>query len=123
MSVYRRLTLEGFKAWLKTKHRSTKVGHSCQEDFCPLAKFLTQTTGVPHRVDGDTYCRAKVDENGKIVKDSGGYVVYEEDVDLPQWAEHFIDIVDEEYSDYVSAAAALKIVESNTLGRAAQMGM
>lgn len=114
----RRLTLAAFTAWLSSKHLRTKVGVSCDEDSCPLAKFLTQTTGIPHLVDGDSYMSAKV-EDGKVVKDDDGNIEYEDEIELPQWAQDFVSRIDDG-DDYasVSAAHALKIAESSTLGRA-----
>ncbi len=118
------LSLAAFTAWLASKHPRTKVGIGCEADFCPLAKFLTQTTGIPYQVSGDSsddsYTPALF-ENGKIVKDLDGDVVYDESksTPLPQWAMDFIKTVD--YTDgSVSASRALSIVESSTLGRASR---
>lgn len=126
-SASRRLSLAAFTAWLYTKHERTKIGAPWEADSCPLAKFLTQTTGVPYQVSGDThtYEPAKF-ENGKIVKDVYGNVKYDmsKSVDLPAWANHFISIVDEgDEGDKssVSAKRARRIAESSTLGRAARM--
>src|SRR5665213_1407350 len=94
----RRLSLLAFTAWLSSKHERTKVGVSCEEDFCPLAKFLTQTTGIPHRVDGETYAAAVL-VDGEVMKDSDGDVVYGEETALPQWAQDFINRVDGDDDD------------------------
>lgn len=122
------LSLAAFTAWLKTKHPRTKVGVSCEADFCPLAKFLTQTTGIPHEVNGedgdgsDSYVAALLDKDGKVVRDFDGNVKYDYQNarGLPQWAIDFIGEVDDSSGDSVSAAAALKIAESSTLGRASR---
>lgn len=117
------LSLAAFTAWLQTKHERTKVGVSCESDFCPLAKFLTQTTGVHYNVDGDDYTPAKYDADGKIVRDLDGEIVLdtEKSLTLPQWAQDFINKVDFSEGESVSAMRALAIVESTTLGRAARM--
>jgi hypothetical protein len=124
MSTSRRLSLAAFTAWLATKHERTKIGLSCESDSCPLAKFLTQTTGVPYEVDGDVYTPAKLDSNGKVMKDSYGLVIYDESqaTELPQWARHFVEQVDAGDGSSVSTMRALRIAESTTLGRAARMG-
>lgn len=117
------LSLAAFTAWLQTKHPRTKVGIGCDGDFCPLAKFLTQTTGIPHQVCGDSsddaYAPALFDRDGQLVKDHEGNVQYDEAnaVELPQWAKDFVKEVDHTDTS-VSAQRALAIVESNTLGRA-----
>lgn len=120
----RRLSLAAFTAWLQSKHERTKVGLACEADFCPLAKFLTQTTGIPHVVAGDgyDYIAAKLDADGNVVKDLDGDIVYDEAnaVELPQWAQHFVGIVDENDGS-ISAMKALRIAESTTLGRASRM--
>lgn len=121
------LSLAAFTAWLSSKHPRTKVGLACEADSCPLAKFLTQTTGIPYQVQGDysddSYTPVLM-ENGKIVKDDFGNVVYDEDnsTPLPQWALDFIEAVDDDSYESISAQRALKIVESNTLGRAVRQG-
>ena len=119
----RRLSLAAFTAWLTTKHERTKVGTSGCEDNCPLAKFLTQTTGVHYQVDGYTAIPAKVDANGKVVRDEWDEIVYDDNnaIELPQWAQHFVEQVDEIDGSSVSVMRALKIAESTTLGRAARM--
>lgn len=121
--IARRLSLMAFTAWLRTKSARTKVGTSGCEDNCPLAKFLTQTTGVPYQVDGDTAVPALM-EDGKVVKDEYGDIEYDTNngIDLPAWAQDFIKQVDSIDGDTVSAQRALSIVESTTLGRAARMG-
>ncbi len=120
-SISRRLSLAAFTAWLQSKHERTKVGVSCESDACPLAKFLTQTTGVPYLVDGDEYIPAKLDSDGKVVREDGE-VVYDETqaTELPQWARDFIGQVDDTGYDSVSAMKALSIVESKSLGRASR---
>lgn len=117
------LSLAAFTAWLQTKHTRTKVGLSCEADFCPLAKFLTQTTGVHYSVDGDDYTPAKLDADGKIVRDLDGDIVLDtaKSTTLPQWAQDFINQVDYSDGESVSAQRALSIVESTQLGRAARM--
>lgn len=123
-SASRRLSLAAFTAWLATKHDRTKVGLSCEADNCPLAKFLTQTTGVPYEVDGDMYTPAKLDANGKVVKDEDGFVEFDHEngIELPQWAKHFVEQVDSSDGESISTMKALRIAESTTLGRAARMG-
>lgn len=116
----RSLSRQAFRAWLATKHPRTKVGVSCKEDSCPLAKFLTQTTGIPHEVDAYAY-RAAVVENGKVVRDDWGNVEYGPEIGLPHWAQHFVEIVDNNEYRSVSAKRALAIARSNRLGRAAHM--
>lgn len=122
VSSARVLTLVAFTAWLASKHPRTKVGESCDMDSCPLAKFLTQMTGVPHLVDGDTFQAARLDEDGKVVRDGDGDIVYDVGRELPQWAQHFVSQVDGNNDcASVSAMRALRIAESNTLGRASRM--
>lgn len=117
------LKREDFIAWLKSKHPRTKVGIICEADFCPLAKFLTQTTGVHHRVEEDRYYRAKVDSEGKILR-TDGEILYDPDgVVLPKWASAFILDVDDQPSDTISAKKALRLLsddEGKILNRASQ---
>jgi hypothetical protein len=100
-----------FIAWLNTKHPRTKAGVSCDADFCPLAKFLTQTTGIQYNVDGDSYVQQ--------VRDSEGDLVDREETrqTLPQWAQEFIQAVDDNDYRSVSVGRALTIVENSNIGR------
>ncbi len=118
MSKYAKvLTLANFTKWLETKHPRTKVGLACESDFCPLAKFLTQSTGVSFEVDGSQAIPNFAEKN-----EFGGYDQDEENViELPQWAVDFINRVDDSGYNSVSAMKALSIAESSTLGRAARM--
>lgn len=111
------LSLAAFQAWLLTKHPRTKVGTAACEDNCPLAKFITQTTGRPTLVDGESYQMANVDADGKIVKDAYGEIEYGDYVNLPLWAQDFVGHVDENEGSSVSVQRALAITELSSLGR------
>lgn len=123
MSISRRLSLTAFVAWLNSKHERTKIGVACDDDNCPLAKFLTQTTGVQHLVDGHSYTPAKLWSDGRVVKGLYGDIVYdyEQSTDLPAWARDFVSQVDNTEYESVSAMRAISIAESAALGRASRM--
>lgn len=117
------LSLAAFTAWLASKHPRTKVGLACEADFCPIAKFLTQTSGIPYQVQGDcsddSYTPALL-KDGVQMKDEYGNLLWDEakSTPLPQWALDFIETVDDSIDGSVSAQRALKVAESSTLGRA-----
>lgn len=94
-----------FIAWLNSKHPRTKAGVACDATSCPLAKFLTQTTGVPYDVDGVYY--GPVDQDGEITESKA----------LPQWAQEFVNAVDDSEHESVSVMRALTIVENSNIGR------
>lgn len=107
MSKRRFPTRVAFAAWLETKHPRTKVGDPGCTENCPLAKFLTQTTGKSHFVGGvEAY---ETDKEGFRVKGSSAK--------LPQWAANFIDTVDSLDADSVSATTALKIARHSNITR------
>lgn len=110
------LSLAAFQSWLLTKHPRTKVGDAGCEDNCPLAKFITQTTGAPTMVDGETYQMAKLNADGTVKKDEYGDIEYDNAVDLPLWAQDFVQRVDDRDGS-VSVGRALRITESSSLGR------
>ncbi len=105
------LSKNAFITWLNTKHPRTKAGVSCNSDFCPLAKFLTQTTGVQYEVDGFTYAQQKRDADGFLQVDESTRQ------ELPRWAIEFIGAVDDSNYDSVSVGRALTIVENSNIGR------
>lgn len=106
----RLLTIAAFRAWLETKHPRTKIGTSQCADSCPLAKFLTQTTGKPYNVGGEVEdCAVQVDSDQSPVEGT--------EIALPMWAVNFIGVVDNLESEAVSAARALQIVNRSRLGR------
>lgn len=119
------LTLATFRAWLLSKHPRSSAGQTSESDACPLAKFLTQTTGVPHVIGLDGYQRAQTDADGKPIRGYLDDYEYEPTVALPQWAQDFVEQVDRRFldrnHDAISVSAALRIAESSTLGRAARM--
>lgn len=105
------LSKDAFIAWLNSKHPRTKAGVACDADFCPLAKFLTQTTGIQYNVDGDSYVQQRKNSEGSL-----------EDIEstrlaLPQWAVEFVGAVDDSDADSVSVGRALTIVENSNIGR------
>lgn len=89
------LTKAKFKKWLESKHSRTKVGCPQSCSSCPLAKFLTQTTGTEYSVGSLDYY-----EVWKTTK----YAL------LPEWARMFIADVDNTPYQYVTATTALRLL-------------
>jgi len=95
------LTRAAFVAWLRTKHPRTKAGLVGVSTSCPLAKFLMQTTGVPHCVNEKYYVpRTVVDDNLRKVRK------------LPLWAQRFVQEIDNCDGRSISAGRALRIIEN-----------
>jgi hypothetical protein len=101
------LSRDKFVAWLNTKHPRTKAGISCEVNACPLAKFLTQTTGNQYEVDGYDY----------VQLDSDGSEIESTRCELPNWAAEFVSAVDDNEHGSVSVMRALTIVENSNIGR------
>jgi len=89
------LTKEKFKKWLKSKSSKTKVGVAAVCAHCPVAWFLTQTTGKAYEVDGTEYLCV---ETWK-------------DYALPRWAQDFVTSVDK-CQGSISAKKALQLLEA-----------
>jgi hypothetical protein len=90
-----RLTKKDFIAWLRSKHPQTKVApdyYGCTN--CPLANYLTQTTGVAYEVFDSGVYAPIISGNIKA---------------LPAWALRFVECVDSVHNS-VSAAKALEIL-------------
>jgi hypothetical protein len=88
------LTKAKFKAWLESKHPRTKVGEPGTCNDCPLAKFLTQTTGA--------YCEV----------DSGVYYTKGNYLQLPNWCDLFIDRVDNCQTEFLTAKKCLELLKA-----------
>lgn len=100
----RLLSLAAFQTWLASKHPNTKVGIAGEDNTCPLATFLKQTTGKTPSVTAREF--ELIDEEDNYTRQ-----------DLPRWAQHFVLRVDDRGEGSVSAACALRITNESGIGR------
>jgi hypothetical protein len=93
----RRLTLKKFREYLEDRPglEFDMRGSHARSSWCPLATFLTTTTGQPHSVDGYIYWDWHADKSGN----------------LPPWANKFIAKFDALGAGKFTASKCLKILK------------
>ena len=92
-----RLTRDNFTAWLRSKPPRARVGKPEHECECPIGTFLAEQ-GQPAMI---------VNENAVTFRERGV-----PDLPLPSWAAEFTHAVDALGTTAVTAARALRILES-----------
>jgi hypothetical protein len=109
-----RIVAREFREWLARHDPHAKVGWACTPRTCPLANFIADRWKVGP-VDVEHYgIRIAVLYNAAIV----GW----RDRRIPDWATDFIEHVDEEIQEEVSAGQALRILDTVTGGRIGEDG-
>lgn len=91
-----KLTQESFHGWLESYGPDFAVGHSQSVCDCPLANYITESSGSEARV-GQTKYKTEDMPHHKH---------------LPAWAKRFVDTIDREHWGWVSAQTCLKILDS-----------
>jgi hypothetical protein len=109
-----RIIAREFREWLARHDPQVRVGWACSAGECPLAAFITerwraeQVDVFPHGIRAFTRFSA-----GTLIR---------HDVPMTVWATDFIEHVDEEIEEEVSAGQALRILDTVTGGMIGEDG-